>query len=398
MPTTQLTSRLSAALPIRSAVPRGLAPGSTLFQLTGAATLAIGALLCGAGTAQAATINPPANDGSRWALSHNGGAVAPAWSNQAAWRDQANEFTQTQQFAAGSAAAPSICLGSNHGLYRVSSTAWGASVAGVSALQLSTTQIDSALPVSVLGNVTIRAAATQDAIAISGSGSGSSGYAVTLTSLGLSNNRTIHLQNASYTVAGVNIAQTWVAAQTFRAANAIRSEAAATQDAIVLAGRAGGTSSYAVTLTPPALAGNISVTLPTVTGSLACFDVAQTWSATQTIRAALGFRVEAAATQDAIVIAGRAGGTGSYAVSFIPLTLSANRTISVQNANHVLAGIDIGQTWTQTQVMNAALALNLTNTTDGTLTVAGRITAKAAVPASFADFAAVRTYLASILT
>ena len=55
---------------------------------------------------------------------------------------------------------------------------------------------------------------------------------------------------------------TFTAAQTFRAANAVRSEAASTQDAIVLAGRAGGTSSYAVTLTPATLSASRTVTLP----------------------------------------------------------------------------------------------------------------------------------------
>jgi len=57
-------------------------------------------------------------------------------------------------------------------------------------------------------------------------------------------------------------ANTFTAAQTFRAANAVRSEAASTQDAIVLAGRAGGTSSYAVTLTPATLSASRTVTLP----------------------------------------------------------------------------------------------------------------------------------------
>jgi hypothetical protein len=54
----------------------------------------------------------------------------------------------------------------------------------------------------------------------------------------------------------------FTAAQTFRAANAIRSEAASTQDAIVVAGRAGGSSSYAVTLTPATLSASRTVTLP----------------------------------------------------------------------------------------------------------------------------------------
>jgi hypothetical protein len=55
---------------------------------------------------------------------------------------------------------------------------------------------------------------------------------------------------------------TFTAAQTFRAANAIRSEAASTQDAVVIAGRAGGTSSYAVTLTPATLSASRTVTIP----------------------------------------------------------------------------------------------------------------------------------------
>lgn len=55
---------------------------------------------------------------------------------------------------------------------------------------------------------------------------------------------------------------TFTAAQTFRAANAIRSEAASTQDAVVIAGRAGGSGSYAITLTPAALTASRTLTLP----------------------------------------------------------------------------------------------------------------------------------------
>lgn len=58
------------------------------------------------------------------------------------------------------------------------------------------------------------------------------------------------------------VANTFTAAQTFRAANAIRSEAASTQDAVVIAGRAGGTNSRAVTITPASLGANRTVTLP----------------------------------------------------------------------------------------------------------------------------------------
>lgn len=60
---------------------------------------------------------------------------------------------------------------------------------------------------------------------------------------------------------GLASANTFTAAQTFRAASAVRSEAASTQDAVVIAGRAGGTSSYAVTLTPATLNASRTVTL-----------------------------------------------------------------------------------------------------------------------------------------
>jgi hypothetical protein len=78
----------------------------------------------------------------------------------------------------------------------------------------------------------------------------------------------------TFTVAG-----SFTAAQTFRAANAIRSEAASTQDAVVVAGRAGGTSSYAVTLTPTTLTANRTVTIPDETMTVGFRNVPQSGSA-----------------------------------------------------------------------------------------------------------------------
>ena len=76
-------------------------------------------------------------------------------------------------------------------------------------------------------------------------------------------NKTIAFGSNTLTdVASTNTTQTITAAKTFRAASAIRSEAASTQDAIVIAGRAGGTSSYASTLTPTTLSANRTVTIP----------------------------------------------------------------------------------------------------------------------------------------
>jgi len=129
--------------------------------------------------------------------------------------------------------------------------------------------------------------------------------------------------------AATGAANTFTAAQTFRAANAVRSEAASTQDAIVLAGRAGGTSSYAVTMTPATLSSSTTLTLPNVTDTIATIGTAQTFTAAQTFRASNAIRSEAASTQDAIVIAGRAGGSSSYAITLTPATLSASRTLTL---------------------------------------------------------------------
>jgi hypothetical protein len=87
---------------------------------------------------------------------------------------------------------------------------------------------------------------------------------ITLTSTGATN---VTLPTTG-TLAVLGTAQTFTATQTFRAASAIRSEAASTQDAVVLAGRAGGTSSYAVTLTPTTLTASQTLTLPNATGTI----------------------------------------------------------------------------------------------------------------------------------
>lgn len=94
-------------------------------------------------------------------------------------------------------------------------------------------------------------------------------------------NKTIAFGSNTLTdVASTNTAQTITAAKTFRAASAIRSEAASTQDAIVIAGRAGGTSSFAATITPGTLSGNRTITLtdPGANYSLGFLNIPQSGS------------------------------------------------------------------------------------------------------------------------
>ena len=184
---------------------------------------------------------------------------------------------------------------------------------------------------------------------------------------------TMTFPTTSQTLAGLALAQTWTAAQTFRAASAVRVEAASTQDAIVLAGRAGGTSSRAITLTPATLSSSTTLTLPNVTDTVATVGTAQTFTAAQTFRAANAIRSEAASTQDAVVLAGRAGGTGSFAVTLTPTTLSASRTLTLpDNTGTVLttgATVAVSNGGTgQTSYINGELLIG--NTTGNTLTKA----------------------------
>ena len=81
-------------------------------------------------------------------------------------------------------------------------------------------------------------------------------------------------------VVSTGSSNTFTAAQTFRAANAVRSEAASTQDAIVIAGRAGGTSSYAATLTPTTLSANRTMTIPDETFTVGYIGAPQSTNTT----------------------------------------------------------------------------------------------------------------------
>lgn len=172
------------------------------------------------------------------------------------------------------------------------------------------------------------AASTQDAVVLAGRAGGTGSFAVTLTPATLSSSTTLTLPNVTDTVATIGASQTFTGANTFRTTSGTRFEEASTQDAIIIDGRAGGTGSFAITLVPTTLSSSTTLTLPNVTSTVAVLGTAQTFTAAQTFRAANAIRSEAASTQDAIVIAGRAGGTSSYAITMTPATLSASRTVT----------------------------------------------------------------------
>jgi hypothetical protein len=142
----------------------------------------------------------------------------------------------------------------------------------------------------------------------------------------------------------------------------ITARAAATQDAIILQGRAGGTGSFNVTISPTTLTASRTLTLADgnttlVAGTSAVLGTAQTFTAAKTFRAASAVRSEAAATQDAVVLAGRAGGTTSLAITLTPATLASSTTLTLPNVTDTVATIGTAQTFTAAQTFRAASAV-----------------------------------------
>jgi hypothetical protein len=135
--------------------------------------------------------------------------------------------------------------------------------------------------------------------------------------IGASGNVTLSANNA------------FTGANTFYNATGQTFAPATTNDGIIIQGRAGGSSTYRVTFATATLSANRTLTFPDATDTAAVLGTAQTFTAAQTFRAASAIRSEAASTQDAVVIAGRAGGSGSYAVTLTPATLAASRTLTL---------------------------------------------------------------------
>jgi hypothetical protein len=118
---------------------------------------------------------------------------------------------------------------------------------------------------------------------------------------------------------------------------AVTTRQASTQDGIAVIGRAGGSGTYTATVTVATLSANTTLTIPALTGTVATLENAQTFTAAQTVSAADGVTIQQAATQDAVKIVGRAGGTGSYSATIAPPTLSGNVTITLPAAS-----VDLG--------------------------------------------------------
>lgn len=109
------------------------------------------------------------------------------------------------------------------------------------------------------------------------------------------------------------------------------------KDGIRITGRDGGALAYDISLTPATLAADYVQTLQAQNGTLALLEVAQTFTAQQTIQAAGGIVTLQASTQDAMSLVGRAGGSSSYVHTQTPAVLTASRTVTWPDATGIPA-------------------------------------------------------------
>lgn len=116
--------------------------------------------------------------------------------------------------------------------------------------------------------------------------------------------------------------------------------ATTTQDGIILAGRAGGSSSYRVTLQPSTLSASQTVTLPDATGTVALLSAAQTFTGTQTLQGTSSTLAAILndAAEVATISATAATGTINYDVTtqsvlFYTTNASANWTVNLRGSS-----------------------------------------------------------------
>ena len=155
---------------------------------------------------------------------------------------------------------------------------------------------------------------------------------------------------------------------TSTSASGILTRAAATQDGVELIGRAGGSSSYKVTLTPTTLGGNRTLTLPDTTGT-----VALTGSTVASFSAGSTGFTPNSATTGAVTLGGTLattnGGTGLTSFTANQVFYASSTSAVAQSSNLQFSGTDLtvygitvgrgaGAVSTNTAVGASALAAN----------------------------------------
>jgi hypothetical protein len=135
----------------------------------------------------------------------------------------------------------------------------------------------------------------------------------------------------------VGTANAFTGANTFTNATGQIFRQAATQDGVLIRGRAGGTTSLTAEIIPPTLSSSIVITLPSSTATLTGLGLNNAFTGANTFTNSTGQIFRQAATQDGVLIRGRAGGTTSLTVELIPGTLTASRTLTAPDVTGTIA-------------------------------------------------------------
>lgn len=167
-------------------------------------------------------------------------------------------------------------------------------------------------------------------------------------------------------------ANTFTAANTFSGANTFGNSTGqtflasttTTQDGIVVRGRAGGANNYRVTVEPSTLVGSYTAQLPpapnlSTTELLITGTTGAAGTTEQTISGKKVFLASSTATQDGVIVTGRAGGTSSYRATIAPTTLTGDRTFTLPD------------------ITGTAVVTEGAQTINGTKTFAGGLTSSA---------------------
>jgi len=148
------------------------------------------------------------------------------------------------------------------------------------------------------------------------------------------------VQNSVVTIADTTGDIAGAGSITSTSASGILTRAAATQDGVELIGRAGGSSSYKVTLTPATLGGNRTLTLPDTTGT-----VALTGSTVASFSAGSTGFTPNSATTGAVTLGGTLattnGGTGLTSFTANQVFYASSTSAVAQSSNLLYSGTDL---------------------------------------------------------
>jgi hypothetical protein len=286
---------------------------------------------------------------------------------------------------AGTAAIPSLQVGTgasvSPGLYGAGTDLLGISTGGASAViidsvgQLRVVNIGSAaapafvvgndlntgiyssgadqLAISTNGTERLRIAST-GAFGLSGANYGTSGQVLTSNGSGSTPTWTTISAGGDVFLSANNA---FTGANTFyNSTGQTFGTATSTQDGIILAGRAGGTTSLRVTIRPDALTASRTLTLPDASGTVLLGASNNAFTGANTFYNGTGQTFgTATSTQDGIILAGRAGGTTSLRVTIQPGTLTTSRTLTLPDVTGTV--VTTGDTGTVTSNMIATGAI-----------------------------------------